>query len=110
MLRPGLGYTSPPLVFVDGRSDIAEAVINEDGFVVSLKIKDRTTTFASTPEVVIVGGEGYGAKFIPSLVCLDTEELEVVGSTQDWNWKTYWIIHNVKSCTQQYTSSIATFT
>ena len=49
---------------------------------VSLKIKDRTTTFASTPEVVIVGGEGYGAKFIPSLVCLDTEELEVVGSTK----------------------------
>jgi hypothetical protein len=82
MLRPGLGYTSPPLVFVDGKSDIAEAVINEDGFVVSLKIKDRTTTFASTPEVIIVGGEGYGAKFIPSLVCLDTEELEVVGSTK----------------------------
>jgi hypothetical protein len=82
MLRPGLGYTSQPLVFINGNSDIAEAVINEDGFVISLSIKDRTTTFDSLPEVVIVGGEGYGAKFIPSLVCLDTEELEAVGSTK----------------------------
>jgi len=82
MLRPGIGYTSAPQVYVDGNPDIAEAVINEDGFVISLKVKDRVTTFDSTPEVVIVGGDGYGARFLPSLVCLDTQELEVVGSTK----------------------------
>jgi len=82
MLRPGIGYTSAPQVFVNGNSDIAEAVINEDGFVISLKVKDRVTTFDSKPEVIIVGGDGYGAKFIPSLVCLDTKELEVAGSTK----------------------------
>ena len=82
MLRPGIGYTSAPQVYVDGNPDIAEAVTNEDGFVISLKVKDRVTTFDSTPEVVIVGGDGYGARFLPSLVCLDTQELEVAGSTK----------------------------
>ena len=33
-------------------------------------------------KVVIVGGDGYGARFLPSLVCLDTQELEVAGSTK----------------------------
>ena len=43
---------------------------------------DRTRTFESFPEIVVVGGGGFGAKLLPSLVCLDTEALTTVGSTK----------------------------
>lgn len=75
MLRPGSGYTSAPTVYVDGDDTIAEAII-EDGFVTDIRVKDRTLAFTSVPKVLIVGGNGYGAKFLPNLSCLDNKELE----------------------------------
>ena len=82
MIRPGQEYKSAPKVFVNGDSDVAEAVINPDGQVISVRIKNRSITFDSYPEVVIVGGGGYGAKFLPSFVCLDSASRVKIGSAK----------------------------
>lgn len=69
-------------MYVNGRLGIAEAIINDNGFVIGGRILDRTKTFDKFPEIIIVGGGGYGAKVLPSLVCLDTKDLTTVGSTK----------------------------
>ena len=81
LIRPGQGYTSAPTVWIDGRNDVAEAIV-ENGRVVSVRILDRETTFSEYPEVLIIGGGGIGAKWIPSFACLDTPTLAAVGSTK----------------------------
>jgi len=82
IIRPGIGYTSEPDMYVNGQLGVAEAIINEDGFVIGARILDRQLTFEKFPEIVIVGGGGYGAKLLPSFRCLDTEALTTVGSTK----------------------------
>ena len=81
MLTPGTGYTSAPKVYVNGDSDVAEAVVR-DGMVVSVRIKNRELTFDDYPRVQIIGGGGYGARWIPSFNCLSTEALVKVGSAK----------------------------
>ena len=81
MLAPGIGYTSAPRVYVDGDSSVAEAIV-EDGMVVSVRIKNRELTFTKYPRVQIIGGGGYGARWIPSFSCLSTEALVKVGSAK----------------------------
>ena len=34
------------------------------------------------PDVKVIGGGGYGAQLLPSLVCLDTDALSRVGATK----------------------------
>jgi hypothetical protein len=75
MLRPGSGYETAPTVYVNDNPNIAKAIV-ENGFVVSVEILDRTVKFDELPIVKIIGGGGYGAKFLPSLSCLETQELE----------------------------------
>ena len=58
------------------------AIINDDGFVIGARTLDRVTTYDKFPEIIIVGGGGYGAKLLPSLVCLDEQNLTKVGSTK----------------------------
>lgn len=58
------------------------ALINEKGFVIGARILDRTRTFDKFPKIEIVGGGGYGAKLLPSLVCLDTPGLVKAESTK----------------------------
>ena len=82
VLSPGLEYTETPEMYVDGELGVAEAVINEDGFVIGARTLNRELTFNEFPEIVVVGGGGYGAKLLPSLVCLDTEALTTVGATK----------------------------
>lgn len=82
LARPGIGYTEKPTIYVDGRTDVAEAIINEDGFVIGARVLDRVTTWNKVPKVIIVGGNGFGAKLIPSLSCLDTTALTTIGSTK----------------------------
>ena len=82
IIRPGIGYTSEPDMYINGELGVAEAIINEDGFVVGARILNRQLTFEKFPEIVIVGGGGYGAKLLPSFRCLDTEALTTVGSTK----------------------------
>ena len=62
--RPGIGYTSVPDMYVNGELGVAEAVINDDGFVIGARILDRTRTFDKFPAIDIIGGGGYGAKLI----------------------------------------------
>jgi len=81
MISPGKGYTSVPTVFVNKSKDIAEAQINTDGQVIAIRIKDRTVTFEEYPEIVI-SGNGIGARFIPSFVCLDPDARVTIGSAK----------------------------
>ena len=82
MVRPGREYTTEPTVFVNGIPGIADAVINDKGQIISVRVKDRTSTFSSYPEVKILGGGGYGAKFIPSFACLDPTARVEIGSAK----------------------------
>ena len=82
ILRPGIGYTSVPDLYVNGELGVAEAVINDDGFVIGARILNRELTFDRFPAVDIIGGGGYGAKLLPSLACLDTAALSTIGATK----------------------------
>ena len=82
MISPGRGYTSVPTVFINKSKDVAEAQINTDGQVIAIRIKDRTLTFEEYPEVIISGGGGIGAKFLPSFVCLDPDARVSIGSAK----------------------------
>ena len=82
MLRPGQEYTSAPKVFVDGDDSVAEALINSKGQIFSIQIKNRSITFDGYPEIKILGGGGYGAKFIPSFSCLSPAARVKVGSAK----------------------------
>ena len=82
ILRPGVGYTEVPDLYVNGELGVAEAVINDDGFVIGARMLDKTRTFDEFPAIDIIGGNGYGAKLLPSLACLDTDALANVGATR----------------------------
>ena len=82
VIRPGISYSEEPRIYVNGELGIAQAIINDDGFVIGARVLDRERTFESFPEIIVVGGGGFGAKLLPSLVCLDTEALAAVGSTK----------------------------
>jgi hypothetical protein len=79
LLSPGRGYTSEPDVYINGELGIARARINENGFVYSVEVVDRTKTFKEIPSIRIQGGGGFGARVLPSLNCLDKVELERKG-------------------------------
>ena len=82
ILSPGTGYTSTPKMYVNKSLEVAEAIINDDGFVVGARVLDRSITFDKLPLIEIVGGGGYGARLLPSLACLNTDALSAVGSTK----------------------------
>ena len=82
MIRPGQGYTSEPKVFVDGDDRVAEAVINTKGQIVSVRIRNRSVIFEEYPEIKILGGGGYGAKFVPSFACLEPAARVKIGSAK----------------------------
>ena len=79
ILSPGLGYTEVPKVLINGEEGIAEAVIDTQGYVVSVRTLDRNRRYTSMPSVSIVGGNGAGARFLPNMACLDNIELERKG-------------------------------
>ena len=82
LLKVGRNYKTAPTVYVNGDSTIAESLINERGQVISVRIKNRELTFTGYPEVLILGGGGYGAKAIPSFSCLDSVTRVEVGSAK----------------------------
>jgi len=82
LIRPGINYSTPPEMYINGQLGIAEAIINNKGFVIGGRVLDRTKTFDKFPTIDIVGGGGYGAKLLPSLVCLDTPGLVRAESTK----------------------------
>ena len=82
LLRPGRGYTEKPTILINGDDTIAEAIINDSGFVIGARTLNREITFDRFPVIEIVGGGGYGAKLLPSLACLDTNALSKIGATK----------------------------
>lgn len=74
--NPGLGYYRKPTVFVNGRSNIAEAIISDEGIVTGIDIIDKTATFTCTPKIEIIGGDGLGAKAFALMECRDDENYQ----------------------------------
>ena len=81
MIRPGREYTSAPIVYINGDDTIAEAIV-ENGQVISVRVKNRELTFDTYPTVIILGGGGYGATFLPSFSCLEPEARVKIGSAK----------------------------
>jgi hypothetical protein len=75
LISPGIGYETEPTVYINGDSTIAKATV-ENGYVIGVQIVDRSKKYDTLPEILIVGGDGAGAKVLPNLFCLDIEELE----------------------------------
>ena len=82
VILPGRGYLEPPTIWINGQKDVAEAIINDDGFLIGARVLRRELTYEEMPEIKIVGGSGHGARLIPSLLCLGTDALAEVGSTK----------------------------
>ena len=78
LVRPGMQYSTPPTVYVNGDSSLVSARINSNGFVSGFDVIDRTTVFDESPKVEIVG-DGFGAFAVASLVCLDSETRDLLG-------------------------------
>lgn len=76
IIKPGFGYTSEPIIFVDGDSSIAKAVIDSRGYLIGIDVLNKVKTFENRPRVEIVGGGGSGAKAIPSFSCYDQPSYE----------------------------------
>lgn len=77
LISPGRGYTEEPDVYINGVPNLARAKVDEQGYVYSVEILDRSVSYTSLPSVLIIGGGGSGARFIPNITCLDSiEELE----------------------------------
>ena len=68
--------------FINDEPGLAEAIVNDDGFVIGARILDKTKVFSGFPDVKVIGGGGFGARLLPSLVCLDTDGLSKIGSTK----------------------------
>ena len=79
IIKPGVGYTSAPDVYIDGVAGRAEAIIDERGYVISIQPTDRVTTYNEIPQILLIGGGGSGARVVPSIVCLDNKEYENQG-------------------------------
>ena len=79
IIRTGFNYTTPPTLFVDGRTDVGEITINEDGFISGVRVLNRSISYDTIPEIVVSGGDGSGGFVLPSLVCLPPLELETKG-------------------------------
>lgn len=73
IIKPGVGYTEPPIIFVDGDNTIAKAIINSTGNLIDVEIINKVKTYDNRPTIEIVGGNGAGAKAIPSFSCFDEE-------------------------------------
>lgn len=82
LISPGIKYKSQPTVYINGELGIAEAEIDSRGYVISVKILNRTKTYTSQPKVMIVGGGGAGALAIPNMVCLDPDDLATRGAVK----------------------------
>jgi len=71
MTQPGLGYYREPSVYVNGKSGVGRALIDDNGTVTGIEVIDKTQTFGCTPKVEVFGGNGLGAVAIPVMECRD---------------------------------------
>nr|BAR31692.1 Tail-associated lysozyme gp5-like protein [uncultured Mediterranean phage uvMED] len=78
-------YTKPPTVYVNGDSSIAKASLSPEGFVDNIILIKGGMIFVETPEVIITGGDGFGARAKADLQCVpeDRSELILQGLAKD---------------------------
>ena len=57
-------------------------MISQSDNVIKLSSINRRMFILATAKVIILGGGGYAAKFIPSFACLDPEARVKVGSAK----------------------------
>lgn len=67
----GNGYYKEPMVFVNGKSNVARAIINSEGKIESIEVIDKTQVFGCTPKIEVFGGNGLGARAIAVMECRD---------------------------------------
>jgi hypothetical protein len=70
LIKPGIGYTEEPKIYIDGDANLVRAKI-DNGFVIGLEVIDKTKVFNSFPKVRVVGN-GAGAIIMPTFNCTDT--------------------------------------
>jgi len=80
IIRPGSGYTSEPIVTVNGEQGIARAVIS-NGNVIEIEVINKTKTYNSLPAVRVFGAGGAGTKVIPLLSCISQEIYETYAAS-----------------------------
>ena len=71
VISPGIGYYNTPTVYVNGKSNVARAIIDENGYLSGVEVTDKTQTFGCTPKIEIYGGNGLGARVVPIMECRD---------------------------------------
>jgi hypothetical protein len=94
VIRPGLGYTVAPQVFVNGVLDSNwTAIINSAGQVIGVETETAEVRYVSAPVITLVGGNGTGALAIAvmgnSLVrsirtTIKYDRCEYVSTIVDW--------------------------
>jgi hypothetical protein len=77
VIRPGVGYTKTPTIYVDGDPAVARAIINDKGNIVDIEVLNKLKPFEGYPEIIIQGN-GAGAKAIPSFSCLDNKRFNLL--------------------------------
>ncbi len=82
LIAPGIKYKTAPTVYIDGKEGIAQAIVDDRGFLISVQILDRTIKYNKTPKIRIIGGGGSGAIVLPNMICLDPEDLAVRGAVK----------------------------
>lgn len=70
---PGIGYYSTPTVYVNGESGVANARVDERGFVYAIEVINGTKLYSCTPKVEIFGGDGLGASAVAIMSCRSDE-------------------------------------
>jgi hypothetical protein len=78
-------YTKAPTVYVNGDSSIAKASLSSEGFVDNIVLIKGGMQYVETPEVIITGGDGFGARAKADLQCVpeDRSELILQGLAKD---------------------------
>ena len=71
-------YDTAPQVFVDGDSTIAKATISPEGFVNGIILLRADEQYTETPDVIITGGGGFGAKAKADLQCIPEDQSELI--------------------------------
>ena len=67
--NPGIGYYKEPTVYVNGKSGVAAARINENGQLTKVEVINNTEIYDCTPRVEIFGGNGLGGSALAVMEC-----------------------------------------
>ena len=93
IINPGTGYTTPPEIYIDGIAGRAEAIIDDKGFVISIRPTDRTNTYNEIPKVQIIGG---GVEDGLNYVVVEVKDLEEFNKIKNYEIVDRILVDNFK--------------